>query len=65
VATAFKHELCKPERAAIDPAVKGWIDRVIVPALVKAYLRENSLALGDELSDNRTLTLVSAKGSKR
>lgn len=65
MATALKPELCEPLSAPIDPTVKGWIDRVIVPALVKAYLRENSLAPKTDLSDNRALTLVSAKGSKR
>ena len=31
------------ETLRIDPAIKAWIDRVIVPALVKAYIREEAL----------------------
>ena len=54
---------------AIEPELKAWIDRVIVPALVKAYLRgtsaENSLARPAVVSDNRARPLVSAEGSKR
>jgi hypothetical protein len=54
---------------AIQPEVKDWIDHVIVPALIKAYLaeraQENLLAPVASVSDNRALKLVSAKGSRR
>ena len=29
-----------PKRLKIDPAVKAWLDNVIVPALVREYLAE-------------------------
>lgn len=29
----------------LDPVLKEWIDRVIVPALVREYIAEKSLAL--------------------
>lgn len=28
--------------AKLDPALKGWIDRVIVPALVREYIAEKA-----------------------
>jgi hypothetical protein len=62
-------KLAMMPRPAIDPEMKVWIDNVIVPALVKAYLREtgqeNSLARPTLVSDNLARTLVSAEGSKR
>ena len=31
--------------ARLDPALKGWIDRVIVPGLVRQYLMQKSCTL--------------------
>ncbi len=31
--------------ARIDPALKGWIDRVIVPGLVRQYLQQKGATL--------------------
>ncbi len=62
-------KLAMMPRPAITPEMKAWIDNVIVPALVKAYLREtgqeNSLARPTLVSDNLARPLVSAEGSKR
>ena len=46
------------KRGVLTPELKAFIDRAIVPALVKAYLAEapseNTLASHDSSSDNRT-----------
>ena len=53
----------------IDPELKAWIDLVIVPALVKTYIREaraeNYLARPTLVADNLARPLLSAEGSKR
>jgi hypothetical protein len=62
-------KLAMMPRPAVEPEMKAWIDNVIVPALVKAYLREtgreNSLARPTLVADNLARPLVSAEGSKR
>lgn len=43
----------------LTPELKDWLDRVIVPALVDAYLVEKEVANGDELAQN-TVKLVTS-----
>lgn len=31
-----------PDKSALTPELKAWIDRVIVPALVREWLAENN-----------------------
>lgn len=34
-------QFAKPTRAKLDPALKEFLDVVVIPALVKAYVKEN------------------------
>jgi hypothetical protein len=49
----------RPSRKRLDPALKSWMDNVIIPALVREYLAEmekqNRLATtgGSELSSDQ------------
>lgn len=49
----------RPSRKRLDPALKSWLDNVIIPALVRDYLveieKQNRLATagGSELSSDQ------------
>ena len=56
--------MTKPEtQEAVTPELKDWLDRVIVPALVEAYMAEKGVANGCELVQD-TAKVVTAEVEK-
>jgi hypothetical protein len=66
MATAIKFEKRESavplDSSALTPELKAFIDRAVVPTLVKAYLKQtvskNVLALSPEEIDNRPRSLI-------
>jgi hypothetical protein len=67
VAAAIK--LAPTKRSELAPELKAFIDRAIVPALVKVYLAEatagDTLASDDVSSANRAVSCISNKGYRQ
>ncbi len=66
MATATK--LVEPRGANLSPALKDWIDRMIVPALVKEFLdaqREKPCLVFGQVAHSAASTSVPAEGVRQ
>ena len=46
--TEKSESLLKSDEQQINPAVKAWLDNVIIPALVKQYIAANGVGNEDQ-----------------